>query len=195
MAPRKVTGMKINGQEIAEAKINGKVVFRKELIPLNVNITYDYQWENERVLVTIIANKPIKQISGWQVQTETTQVHWYYRSRKVTAIVEDFDGNILEVTITIDMDAPTITVKTGENETVGNFETNTFSKVSFKLYDNFGLSEYELNGVKGYMSVSQWSDLNNITSDFKGAVLGLNKLIVRDTSGNETEFDFTLIGG
>lgn len=111
-----------------------------------------------------------------------------------TAQAYDLAGNTSALyTFTIDK-APTITIKTGVNETIGN-ATDGYTKISFKLYDDVGIKEYELNGIKGKISVSQWSDLNNITTSFNGAVVGLNTLIVRDTAGNETTIEFKLVEG
>lgn len=92
-----------------------------------------------------------------------------------------------------DYTKPVIKVKTGANETVGDFENKTFSKVSFKLYDNVGLREYEMNGVIRQISVSRWGDLNNVSIGNFNGIEGLNKLIVRDTSDNEATYEFTLI--
>lgn len=56
-----------------------------------------------------------------------------------------------------------------------------------------GIQEYELNGQIGRLSVSQWSDINNITTNFKGALIGDNILIVRDIAGNEATYEFKLV--
>lgn len=87
---------------------------------------------------------------------------------------------------------PTITIKTGENETIGN-ETDGYSKISFKIFDDKGLSEYEINGVANKLSTSQWGDINNVTTSTPGAVVGMNTLIVRDTANNETSKQFKLV--
>jgi hypothetical protein len=113
----------------------------------------------------------------------------------------DRNGNVGEVitqenasnSLIYDNTPPVITIKTGIDETVGDIDTNTFSKVSFKLYDNMGIQEYELNGQIGRLSVSQWSDINNITTNFKGALIGDNILIVRDIAGNEATYEFKLV--
>lgn len=87
---------------------------------------------------------------------------------------------------------PEITVKDGENETIGD-AVNGYSKISFKIYDDIALAEYDINGEIGVLSVSQWEDINNITSSYKGAVVGENILKVRDQSGNENTLTFKLI--
>lgn len=87
---------------------------------------------------------------------------------------------------------PEITVKDGENETIGD-AVNGYSKISFKIYDDIALAEYDINGEIGVLSVSQWGDINNITSSYKGAVVGENILKVRDQSGNENTLTFKLI--
>lgn len=87
---------------------------------------------------------------------------------------------------------PEITVKDGENETIGD-AVNGYSKISFKIYDDIALAEYDINGEIGVLSVSQWGDINNITASYKGAVVGENILKVRDQSGNENTLTFKLI--
>lgn len=87
---------------------------------------------------------------------------------------------------------PEITVKDGENETIGD-AVNGYSKISFKIYDDIALAEYDINGEIGVLSVSQWGDINNITKEFKGCKEGNNILILKDMSGNETSIEFKLI--
>ena len=88
---------------------------------------------------------------------------------------------------------PEITIKDGENETVGD-ATNGYSKISFKIYDNVALAGYTVNGVNGgTVSQSQWGDINNITKEFKGCKEGNNILILKDMSGNEASIEFKLI--
>lgn len=87
---------------------------------------------------------------------------------------------------------PTITVKTGATETIGN-AVDGYSLISFKLYDNKALKEYEINGTIRPLSASQWSDINGVKVGSVGGISGNNTLIVRDTSDNQTIFEFLLI--
>lgn len=200
-----VNGNKINNFYISGNKINGfakngEIVFKKELSGLIVTISREPDVITpDTVTVTITANKTITIQNGgtWLKVNDYTYKKVYPSNTTQTVLVVAEDGESKEVTIVVDNidKPPTITVKTGKDETVGDIETKMFSKVSFKLYDDVGLKEYELNGVVGKISVSQWGDLNNVTTSFKGTVLGLNTLLVRDTAGNETTYEFTLIEG
>ena len=82
-----------------------------------------------------------------------------------------------------------MTVKTGENKTIGDIENKIFLKVGLKLCDNNALKEYELNGSIRKMTAFQWEDLNRVYIGIEG----YNKLIIRDTSDNEAIYEFTLI--
>lgn len=104
----------------------------------------------------------------------------------------DINSSMYEYVI-FDNIVPEITVKDGENETVGD-AINGYSKISFKIYDNVALAGYTVNGVNGgTVSQSQWGDINNITKGFKGCKEGNNILILKDMSGNETSVEFKLI--
>lgn len=52
-----------------------------------------------------------------------------------------------------DITPPTITIKKGVAETIGN-ETDGYKLISFKLYDNIGLKNYEINGVIRELSIN-----------------------------------------
>ena len=70
-------------------------------------------------------------------------------------ITEAEASNSLTYVLPNDRIAPTITVKTGDNETIGN-EIDGYSKIRFKIYDNVALLEYEINGTVNKLSASQW---------------------------------------
>ena len=103
--------------------------------------------------------------------------------------VSDLAGNVSEtVKFTIEKTAPVITVK---EDYVGNLDKNVFSNVSFKLYDNTGVSAYKINdGEYKDLTVSNWSDANfqNIKNEL---VYGSNTITLRDVAGNETTYTFT----
>lgn len=69
---------------------------------LDATIDYEYQESKARVKVTIIANREIKPISGYQVQDKTTQVMYYYKNQTKNITIEDLEGNKLTIQIIID---------------------------------------------------------------------------------------------
>lgn len=107
-------------------------------------------------------------------------------------LTEENASNSLTYKLPTDRTPPTITVKTGSNETIGN-ETEGYTKISFKIYDNVALLEYDINGVSNKVSASQWGDINNVTLQTKGVVVGENSLKVRDTTRNETIMKFKIV--
>ena len=74
---------------------------------------------------------------------------------------------------------------------VGNNEQDVYSKVSFKLSDNFKVVEYEVNDtlITG-MTPSAWSDAN-FANIREFLVQGTNTITVRDIDGNESTYTFT----
>lgn len=103
----------------------------------------------------------------------------------------DKAGNISQTKtfdFTIDNTAPTITIKP---ESVGN-GSDTFKKVSFKLYDKYKIDKVEINGVVKDLSNNQWSDVNGVKPGVFGAKEGKNTIIVFDVAGNTTELEFIL---
>ena len=109
---------------------------------------------------------------------------------KITYTVTDSAGNTVSgtrVVETVDTTAPKIIVKDGY---VGNKDKKVFSNVSFKLYDNYGVSAFKINDGKWIeRTVNQWSDANfdNIKNML---VYGKNTITLKDVSGNETTYEF-----
>ena len=106
---------------------------------------------------------------------------------KYVVIVTDKNFNSSTVEFTIDKHAPEITAK---EESVGSFEKNVFSNVSFKLHDNVGVSAYKINnGEYIPVTVSPWSDANydNIKNQL---VYGTNTITLKDVAGNEATYEF-----
>lgn len=99
----------------------------------------------------------------------------------------DRKGNETVVTFTIDNAVPKITVK---EDYVGNLDKNVFSNLSFKLYDNTGVSAYKINdGEYKELKVNNWSDAN--FQNIKNAlVYGKNTITLRDVAGNEAVYEF-----
>lgn len=93
------------------------------------------------------------------------------------------------VRITVDNQAPTITVKP-ESVSTG---PDTFKEVSFKLYDEFMVDKLTLNGIEKDLTDNQWSDLNFVVPGAFGAVVGENTLVLYDVAGNSTTYIFTLV--
>jgi len=106
---------------------------------------------------------------------------------------EDLKGNIAKTgtfAFTIDATAPTVTVKTGANETVG--ADGVYSLVSFKLNDAGKIDKLTLNGVVKDLTNNAWSDLNFVKPGAFGGVVGQNTLVVYDVAGNTSTITFTL---
>ena len=74
---------------------------------------------------------------------------------------------------------------------VGNNEQDIYSKVSFKLKDNYKVVEYEINDtlITG-LTPSSITDANFINIK-KYLVEGINTIAVRDIAGNESTYTFT----
>ena len=103
--------------------------------------------------------------------------------------VSDLAGNVSEtIKFTIEKTLPKITVK---DEYVGNLEKKVFSNVSFKLYDDTGVSAYKINdGEYKELTINNWSDANfqNIKGEL---VYGTNTITLKDVAGNEATYTFT----
>lgn len=109
-----------------------------------------------------------------------------------TLVVYDVAGNATTVTFTLDATAPSVTVKDGEQFTIGS--DGTYDKVSYKLHDAGKIDRLTLNGVEKNLTDNAWSDLNFITPGAFGAVAGENTLVVYDVAGNAQTIVFTLAG-
>ncbi|WP_240665950.1 Ig-like domain-containing protein [Agromyces sp. LHK192] len=105
----------------------------------------------------------------------------------------DLVGNVSQTKtfdVVVDATKPTVTVKTGANETIGS--DGSYSLVSFKLYDAGKIDKVTLNGVVKDLTNNAWSDVNFVKPGTFGAVSGTNELIVYDVAGNTTVVPFTL---
>ena len=107
-----------------------------------------------------------------------------------TLVVYDAAGNATTVRFTLDVTAPSVTVKEGPGPTAG--AGGTYSSVSYKLHDAGKIDRLTLNGVVKDLTDNVWSDLNGVKPGAFGAVLGANTLVVYDVAGNATTVDFTL---
>ena len=125
-------------------------------------------------------------------QLDTSKLGTY----RINYKVEDSMGNVAtgsRVVQIVDTEAPVIEVKTGKDNNGLDYTIGTepyYSRVSFKLYDNVSLKEFEVNGNVFKLTENKWSDAN-FGAFKKYLVEGENTIIVRDTSGNETSLTFT----
>ena len=108
-----------------------------------------------------------------------------------TIVLYDAAGNqSTPYTFTLDNVAPDITVKPSS---VGSTTANIFSKVDFKLHDQYKVSRFQVNGGAWHnLSPNVWSDANNISVGHNGGVAGTNTITLEDLAGNQATFTFTL---
>ncbi|GIL36692.1 PQQ-dependent sugar dehydrogenase [Phycicoccus sp. DTK01] len=110
-----------------------------------------------------------------------------------TLVVYDTAGNATTVQFTLDVTAPTVTVKDGAEFTDAvNARKSRYRMVSFTLHDTGTVDRLTLNGVGKDLSDNAWSDLNHVRIGAYGAVKGENTLVVSDVAGNTTTVQFTL---
>lgn len=100
----------------------------------------------------------------------------------------------VEVTLhyTDDDTGPTVTIKNGPGETIGN-ATDGYKQISFKLFDASKVDKVVINGVTKDLTDNQWSDVNFVKPGVFGAKLGENTMDVYDTIGQVTTVTFTLV--
>ncbi|MFS0853940.1 PQQ-dependent sugar dehydrogenase [Microbacterium sp. 179-I 3D4 NHS] len=108
-----------------------------------------------------------------------------------TLVVYDAAGNATTVRFTLDVTAPTVTVKTDGSSTAAD---GAYARVSFKLHDANRIDRLTVNGVAKDLTDNVWSDLNAVAPGAFGAVAGANTLVVYDVAGNATTVPFTLAG-
>ncbi len=107
-----------------------------------------------------------------------------------TLVVYDVAGNATTVDFVLDTTGPRVTVKSGEQFTIGS--DGEYEKVSFKLHDPSKIDRLTLNGVEKDLADNEWSDLNFVAPGAFGAVEGENTLVVYDALGNHTTIEFIL---
>ncbi|AQP46622.1 hypothetical protein BW730_02810 [Tessaracoccus aquimaris] len=107
---------------------------------------------------------------------------------------QDLWGNISATRtapFTIDLTAPTATVKEGKPFTHKTGKKG-YKLISFKLHDAGKVDRVTVNGVEKDLTDNQWSDVNFLKPGVMGAVKGTNTLVVFDVAGNSREYTFTL---
>jgi len=104
-----------------------------------------------------------------------------------TITLKDLAGNSASYTFTLDNLAPTIKIKDGF---VGSKDANTFSNVSFSLFDAHQVDKYTINGHTSDFGNNNWSDANfqNIKQYLNQ---GPNTFVLYDVAGNQSTFEFT----
>ena len=202
---------------LPEGKINFKVYgYADEAGNVGADLTQDMTTSNEYPQVIYDSINPVLEgltdgmYTNQPISLKISDTNWDYihvnqvgvkefdEHREWTGLYDDgvyefqaFDkaGNASEViTVTKDSINPEISVK---DEYIGDLNKNVFSNVSFKLYDNTGVSAYKINdGDYKPLTVSNWSDANfqNIKNEL---VYGKNTITLRDVAGNETTYTFT----
>ncbi|TIC84931.1 hypothetical protein E8D34_14645 [Nocardioides sp. GY 10113] len=100
--------------------------------------------------------------------------------------VHDVAGNVTTVTFTLDTTGPVLTEKDGSSETSRSYSIDDGELGS-------GVAGVRVNGQDRPLTVSRWSDVNDIIDgNHWGALAGENILVAYDALGNETTLTFTL---
>lgn len=105
----------------------------------------------------------------------------------------DLAGNVSATgssAVVVDATAPTATVKTGPEFTVGG--DGVYTQVSFKLFDAGKIDRVVVNDYVLDLVNNSWSDVNGIRPGHVGGVLGENTLVVYDIAGNTETVTFAL---
>ena len=168
-----------------------------------INNEKEYVMEDSRVTVRQTAEDRWDYSVKYEIPEDTTFVDGEITLR--VSDIEDVAGNSIPDEngptnghrVFYDGTAPEIHVKGTEGymeekeNYVGNNEQDVYSKVSFKLSDNFKVVEYEVNYtlITG-MTPSAWSDAN-FANIREFLVQGTNTITVRDIAGNEATYTFT----
>lgn len=132
-------------------------------------------------------------INGAESGTHAATVNLPSGQYTVKYNAQDRAGNISRTgafAFSVDVDAPTATVKEGAEFTVATGDS--YDVVSYKLYDAVGIDKVVLNGQTKDLTDNQWSDVNGIRPGENGAVAGANEMVVYDVVGNTSTVTFRL---
>lgn len=132
-------------------------------------------------------------MNGAERGTHTATVDLPSGAYTVRYNAHDRAGNVSQTgtfAFTVDVDAPTATVKEGADFTVATGET--YDVVSFKLHDAGGIDKVVINGVTKDLTNNAWSDVNYLIPGTFGAVAGENEMVVHDVAGNTATYTFVL---
>lgn len=108
---------------------------------------------------------------------------------------DDINGLLSQSKVIIDRTAPKITVKENTEKeifTVKNKDGNTYSKISFKLYDAQKIEKIVINGKERVFTQNQYGDFNFVSIDKNYGVEGKNEITLYDISGNTVTYEFYL---
>ena len=168
-----------------------------------INNEKEYVMEDSRVTVRQTAEDRWDYSVKYEIPEDTTFVDGEITLR--VSDIEDEDRNSIPDEngptnghrVFYDGTAPEIHVKGTEGyieekeNYVGNNEQDIYSKVSFKLEDNYKVVEYEINDTLiTALTPSAWSDAN-FANIREFLVQGTNTITVRDIAGNEATYTFT----
>lgn len=108
---------------------------------------------------------------------------------------DDIKGLTSQSRIVIDRTAPKITVKENtQNEifTVKNKDGETYSKISFKLYDAQKIEKIVINAQEKMLTPNEYSDHNYVAIGKNYGIQGKNIITLYDIAGNMTTYEFYL---
>lgn len=110
-----------------------------------------------------------------------------------TLVVFDAEGNSTSVAFTLDVTAPTVTVKDGDEFTDAvNARKDKYRMLSLELSDAGSVDRIEVNGVVTDLADAVATSVDHLVIGSFGAVKGANTLVVFDIAGNSTTFAFDL---
>jgi hypothetical protein len=152
----------------------------------------DEEWHDVRIVRCADSGDIAVYLDGLDTPLMTAKDTTFTQGRVGFGSFDNF-GRMRDLTVAAqpaDETAPSVTVKDGEQFTVGR--DGVYSKVSFKLHDAGKIDRLTLNGVAKDLTDDVWSDLNGVKPGTFGAVEGENTLVVYDVAGNATTVRFTL---
>lgn len=148
-----------------------------------------YVWEDGKTNSTLTREGDIFSVDIDTVLFDDGPVYITLRATDKVGNVKYWNNNKArrEHVFYLDNTDPVITVK---DDFVGDKDTKVFSNVSFKLFDNYLVDKFTLNGKEYDRSDNKWSDANfqNIKG---GLVEGENTFVLFDVAGNSTTYVFT----
>ncbi len=152
----------------------------------------DEEWHGVRVVRCVDSGDIAVYVDGLDTPLFTAKDTTFTGGRVGFGSFDNF-GRMRDLTVTAspaDQVGPTVTVKDGQQFTVGR--DGTYSMVSFKLHDVGKVDRLTLNGKTKDLTDDAWSDLNFVKPGSFGAVEGENTLVVFDVAGNATTVRFVL---
>lgn len=167
---------------------NGVVLWEVSIVEDNtppvIDVIYSAtSWTNQDVVVTLIPNEEIKDISGWTKQADSSYTKTYTSNATETLTIEDIASNSTSINISItkiDKTKPRITIK---SSSVQN-DAGAYTKLDLQFYDaNSQVAYFMIDDAK-YNRSGQYVDAND-GSVFKWTT-GEHTIVVYDNAGNST---------